>query len=92
MRGPVRSALAGSVQGFSSSHSVPAGWYGLTPAEIAAIDPLGIGPSRAASQYFKQYPSPNEPGRDGQNIMDYPVCGADRESISTPSSAASTIG
>ena len=55
----------------ASTHPVPAGWYGLTPAEIAAIDPLGIGPSLAASQYFKQFPSPNEPGLDGVNIMDF---------------------
>jgi hypothetical protein len=61
----------GSVRGFSNSHSVPAGWYGMTPAEIAAIDPLGIGPSRAASTYFNQFPAPNEPGRDGRNLMDF---------------------
>jgi hypothetical protein len=61
----------GSVQGFSRSHAVPSGWYGMSPSEIAAIDPLGIGPSRAASTYFGQYPSPNEPGLDGQNIMDF---------------------
>jgi hypothetical protein len=61
----------GSVRGFSNTHAVPSGWYGMSPAEIAAIDPLGIGPSRAASQYFSQYPSPNEPGLDGQNLMDY---------------------
>ena len=61
----------GSVRGFSNNHAVPSGWYGMTPAEIAAVDPLGIGPSRAASQYFAQYPSPNEPGLDGQNIMDF---------------------
>jgi hypothetical protein len=61
----------GSVRGFNNSHAVPAGWYGLTPAEIAAIDPLGIGPSVAASQYFSQYPQANEPGLDGRNIMDF---------------------
>jgi hypothetical protein len=61
----------GSVRGFSNSHNVPSGWYGMSPADIAAIDPLGIGPSRAAAQYFSQYPSPNEPGLDGQNLMDY---------------------
>jgi hypothetical protein len=61
----------GAVQGFTGSHSIPAGWHGLTPAQLAAIDPLGIGPSRAASEYFKQYPSPNEPGLDGRNIMDF---------------------
>ncbi len=59
----------GSAQGFTSSHAVPAGWYGLNPSEIAAIDPLGIGPSRAASQYFKQFPSPNDTGTDGRNLM-----------------------
>jgi hypothetical protein len=61
----------GSVRGISNSHSVPAGWYGMTPAEIAAIDPLGIGPSQAAMAYFRKYPSPNDPGKDGRNLMDY---------------------
>ncbi|HWP99427.1 MAG TPA: carboxypeptidase-like regulatory domain-containing protein [Vicinamibacterales bacterium] len=58
----------GTVRGFSETHTVPAGWYGMSPAEIAALDPLRIGPSLAASQYFKQFPLPNEPGRDGVNI------------------------
>ena len=61
----------GTVSGFTGTHTVEPGFYGLTPAEIAAIDPLGIGPSLAASQHFRQYPSPNEPGLDGVNIMDY---------------------
>lgn len=69
--GSASACPGGSVRGFNNSHTVPAGWYGLTPAEIAAIDPLGIGPSRAASQYFNQYPMPNEPGTDGQNLMDF---------------------
>ena len=61
----------GSVRGFNNTHSVQPGWYGLSPAEIASIDPLGIGPSVAASRYFKDFPSPNEPGLDGANIMDF---------------------
>jgi hypothetical protein len=61
----------GTVQGFSRSHTVPSGWYGMTPADIAALDPLRIGPSRAASQYFNQYPSPNEPGSRPNNIDNY---------------------
>ncbi len=61
----------GTVRGFTGNHSVPAGWYGMTPAEIAAIDPLGIGPSAAGLAYFRQYPAPNEPGLDGQNLMDF---------------------
>jgi len=28
----------GTVRGFNNTHTVPAGWYGLTPAEIAAIE------------------------------------------------------
>lgn len=58
----------GSVRGFSNTHTVPNGWYGMTPADIAALDPLRIGPSRAASQYFSQYPAPNEPGSRPNNI------------------------
>jgi hypothetical protein len=61
----------GSVRGVANSHTIPAGWYGMTPAEIAAIDPLGIGPSRAALEYFNKYPAPNDPGRDNRNLMDY---------------------
>ncbi len=61
----------GTVRGVTGSHTVQAGYYGMTPAEIAAIDPLGIGPSTAALAYFRQYPAPNDPGRDGRNLMDY---------------------
>ncbi len=58
----------GSVRGLSNTHTVPSGWYGMTPADIAAIDPLRIGPSLAAARYFSQYPSPNEPGQRPNNI------------------------
>ena len=61
----------GTVQGFSNSHSIPAGRYGLRPSEIARLDPLAIGPSRAVADYFKQFPMPNDPGRDGINYMGY---------------------
>jgi hypothetical protein len=61
----------GSVAGFSSTHTIEPGWYGLTPGEVAAIDPLGIGPSVAASRYFNEFPLPNEPGLDGHNVMSF---------------------
>jgi hypothetical protein len=61
----------GTVSGFTGTHTIPAGQYGLTPVEIAALDPLGIGPSRAVSDHFKRYPLPNDPGRDGINYMGY---------------------
>jgi hypothetical protein len=61
----------GTVQGFTGSHSVAPGYYGATPSELAALDPLGIGPSRLASEYFKGLPTPNDSGLDGYNIMAY---------------------
>ena len=62
----------GSVQGLSgATYAVKSGYYGLSPAEIKQLDPLGIGPSLAGSQYMKQYPLPNDPGTDGVNLMTY---------------------
>ena len=61
----------GPVQGFTGSHQIAPGWFGLTPSQIATLDPLGIGPSLAASTYFKQYPQGNGPGLDGKNIVDF---------------------
>lgn len=58
----------GTVQGLTSTHSVPAGSYGLGPAELQRIDPLGIGPSLAAAEYFRRFPVPNDPGRYPGNI------------------------
>ena len=60
-----------TVNGFAGSHAIPAGFRGLTPAQLASLDPLGIGPSPLVSQWFGQYPMPNDPGRDGFNIMAY---------------------
>jgi hypothetical protein len=59
---------AGSVQGFTASHAVPAGRFGLGPAALTRIDPLHIGPSRAVSQYLNRYPVPNDPGLYPGNI------------------------
>ncbi len=61
----------GSVQGFNRSHSIPAGHYGLSPGELAQLDPLGIGPSRLATEYFNQFPAPNDVGIDGLNLVGY---------------------
>lgn len=65
------SCPATTVRGFANSHAVPAGWYGMTPADIAALDPLRIGPNLAAMRVFSQYPSPNEPGQRPNNIDAY---------------------
>ena len=49
----------------------PAGSHGMTPDQLTAVDPLHLGPSLAAMDVFNQYPSPNDPGLDGHNIMGY---------------------
>ena len=61
----------GPVQGFTSTHNIPAGSYGMNPAEFRRIDPAGIGASTLASEYWTQYPLPNFDGRDAANIMGY---------------------
>ena len=61
----------GAVRGFANTHTVAPGYYGATPSELAGLDPLGIGPSVLASQYFKQLPLPNDAGLDGYNLMAY---------------------
>jgi hypothetical protein len=61
----------GTVRGFTGTHSIPAGYYGATPSELAGVDPLGIGPSLRASEYFKRLPVPNDPGLDGYNLMSF---------------------
>jgi len=61
----------GTVLGFTGTHDIDPGWFGLTPAQIATLDPLALGPNVAASHYFRQYPVPNEPGIDGKNLVGY---------------------
>ncbi|HET9741392.1 MAG TPA: carboxypeptidase-like regulatory domain-containing protein [Terriglobales bacterium] len=49
-----------SVAGASGkSYSIQPGWYGLGPKDLAAMDPLGIGPSQVAMDYFNTFPQPN---------------------------------
>jgi hypothetical protein len=61
----------GTVQGFTSTHTIAPGRYGMTPAEFRRVDPTGIGASAIAADYWKQYPLPNFDGRDAANIMGY---------------------
>lgn len=62
----------GSVTGLSGqAYNIQPGYYGLSPAQLKAIDPLGIGPNLAVSEYWKKYPKPNDPGSDGVNFMSY---------------------
>jgi hypothetical protein len=51
--------------------NIPAGVRALSPAEVTSVDPLGIGPNAAALAHFRQFPTPNAPGRDGLNIVGF---------------------
>lgn len=67
----------GTVTGLSGkSYPVAAGNYALGyvggNSQIAAMDPLGIGPSQVALQYFNTYPQPNDGSvGDGLNFSGY---------------------
>ena len=62
----------GTVAGLTGSHSVPAGFFGLTPAQLTAIDPSAIGPNSGVISYLNQFPVANSTGsRDGVNIAGF---------------------
>jgi len=51
---------------------IPQGFYALSPAQIAAIDPLHIGPNPALLSYWSAFPDPNSSGSfDGTNILGF---------------------
>ncbi len=64
------SCPGGNVTGVSgTSHAIAPGYYGISPTQLAGMDPLGIGPSTVALNYFQSYPMPNAPG--GYNFPNY---------------------
>lgn len=50
-----------------TTYPIQSGYYALGPAQLAAMDPLGIGPSGGALAYFQTYPKANS-----TNVNDYP--------------------
>jgi hypothetical protein len=64
-------------QGSAGCGAIPQGFYALSPAQVAAIDPLGIGPDPAVLAYDAGYPNPNSSGTaDGLNVLGYRFGGA----------------
>ncbi|HKW68619.1 MAG TPA: carboxypeptidase-like regulatory domain-containing protein [Terriglobales bacterium] len=63
------------VKGVSgTAHPVPAGYYGLTPSQLAAMDPLPthVGPNPVMLQYFNTFPHTNDVSAgDGFNFVGY---------------------
>jgi hypothetical protein len=50
----------GTVQGLTSSHPVPAGFFGLSPTRLASMDPQGIGPNSVVVNYLQSFPHAND--------------------------------
>jgi len=46
----------GTVAGIAGSHTVPAGFQGITPAQIKSLDPAGIGINTAMVPYMNLFP------------------------------------
>jgi hypothetical protein len=62
----------GTVQGISSSHVVPAGFNGLSPTQLASMDPQGIGPNPVVLKYLQSFPHSNDLTQgDGVNYVAY---------------------
>lgn len=51
----------GTVTGASgNTYTILAGRNALTPSQLAAMDPLGVGPSPVMMNYFNTFPQPND--------------------------------
>lgn len=63
----------GNVTGISgNSYAIPAGNYALNASQLQQMDPLGVGPSAVALQYFNTFPQPNDPNYgDAPNFAGY---------------------
>ena len=65
----------GTVQGLAASHAVPAGDFGVGPAEIKGMDPQGIGVSTSVMipyfQSFAPFPGNDNSVGDGLNFVGY---------------------
>ena len=49
-------------------HNVPTGYFGLSPTDIASMDPLGLGPDPVMLQYFNTFPQGNDFTSVGDNF------------------------
>ena len=67
----------GPVQGQSQSHTVPAGYAGVSYSELATMDPNGLGADPVMLSYFQSFPAANDFSQgDGFNFQGYRFSGA----------------
>lgn len=75
---PQQVCPGGPVQGLAGSHTVTAGNFGLTPTQIQAMDPQGIGVSHVILPYlqsFSKFPANDNSVGDGLNFVGYRFSG-----------------
>jgi hypothetical protein len=61
---------ATTVAGYTGTHNIAAGAFGLSPSQITGIDPLGLGPNSAMTQYLNTWPTQNcNNAGDGLNYV-----------------------
>jgi hypothetical protein len=66
----------GTVQGLTAPHVIAPGNFALSPAQIKAMDPQGIGVSTLMTNYFNTFPLPNDNSiGDGINFQAYRFAG-----------------
>ncbi|MBZ5664067.1 MAG: TonB-dependent receptor [Acidobacteriia bacterium] len=62
----------GPVQGIAASHTIPAGFKGLSPTQTQTMDPLGIGLNSVVMSYLNSFPLPNDTSAgDNFNYVGY---------------------
>ena len=71
----------GTVQGFTNSHSIAAGRYGLTPAELARSTRSRIGPSRAVVGSLQAVPDAERSRTRRHQLHGLPLRGAAGEQV-----------
>ncbi len=57
---PGSTCPGGTVGGLTRTHTVPAGFFGLTPANLRTIDPAGLGVNSAINSLMQNYPGCND--------------------------------
>ena len=62
----------GTVQGNTASHDIPAGFNGLSPAQIQSMDPKDVGLNTVVMPYLNSFPLPNDTSAgDNFNYVGY---------------------
>jgi len=61
----------GTVQGLTGPHTIPAGAFGLTPAQFQSLDPAGTGVNTAMINYLNLFPHGNDPAVSLDNGLSF---------------------